>query len=291
MTSIGDGAFASCSSLTSFEIPNSVGKIGDQAFLLCSNLVSVTLGSNVQSIGVGAFASCSSLTSIEIPNSVKSIGYSAFSNCTALASVSLGNSLVSIGDFAFYSCIMPSIEIPRSVKSIGYGAFYTPDLMTVVSLSKTPAEIVQNEPTSNVDPFSKATYTNGTLYVPKGTLENYKKVRDWSAFKHIEEMEDPAPKCETPTVQYKDGKLYFECATEGVQYHIDIIGFSIDVTNEHVDFPKTFTIKVYAYKDEYDNSDEVTTTITVSRQTTDVNGDGSVDTQDVLEIYQYIQEH
>ena len=64
VTSISNGAFAYCSSLTSIEIPNSVTVIGD-----------------------GAFGACTGLTSIEIPNSVTRIGGWAFYQCTGLTSV------------------------------------------------------------------------------------------------------------------------------------------------------------------------------------------------------------
>ena len=41
----------------------------------------------------------------------------------------------------------------------------------------------------------------------------------------------------------------------------------------------------------YAESSTVTQEVKLQGATTDVNGDGIVDTQDVLEIYKYIQEH
>ncbi len=61
MTTLGNGAFGYCTSLTSIEIPNSVTTIGDAAFY-----------------------GCTSLTSIEIPNSVTTIGGLAFERCVSL---------------------------------------------------------------------------------------------------------------------------------------------------------------------------------------------------------------
>jgi hypothetical protein len=87
VTSIGDWAFAFCSSLTSVTIPDSVTTIGQGAFAFCSSLTSVTIPDSVTSIGEGAFASCSSLTNVTIPESVTSIGEGAFYDCTGLTGV------------------------------------------------------------------------------------------------------------------------------------------------------------------------------------------------------------
>ena len=84
VTSIGDGAFANHSGLTSVTIPNSVTSICNYAFFNCSGLTSVTIPNSVTSIGEFAFAYCSGLTSVTIGNSVTSIGDSAFKDCSGL---------------------------------------------------------------------------------------------------------------------------------------------------------------------------------------------------------------
>ena len=82
----------------------SVISIGEYAFASCSSLTSATIPNSVTEIGSGAFRECSSLTSITIPNNVTSIGSFAFYNCSNLTSVTIGNSVTSIGDYAFYEC-------------------------------------------------------------------------------------------------------------------------------------------------------------------------------------------
>jgi len=72
-----------------YTIPSSVTSIGDFAFAGCSSLISVTIPSSVTDIGWSAFNSCSSLTSVSIPSSVTVIKSLAFVNCESLTSVTL----------------------------------------------------------------------------------------------------------------------------------------------------------------------------------------------------------
>ena len=144
VTSIGDGAFEGCRSLTIINIPDSVTSVGESAFSGCKALVnrngfviirnvlynyegkakSITIPDNVTSIWDCAFSECSSLTNISIPDSVTSIGDNAFSECESLTSISIPDSVTSIGERAFNDCSsLTSISVPDSVTSIEAPAF------------------------------------------------------------------------------------------------------------------------------------------------------------------------
>ena len=107
-------------------IPAGVTSIGDGAFSSCTRLTSITIPAGVTSIGDGAFSSCTRLTGITIPAGVTSIGDSAFSGCTGFTSITIPASVTSIGEYAFNSCTnITSITIPESVTSVGANVFFS----------------------------------------------------------------------------------------------------------------------------------------------------------------------
>ncbi len=102
----------------------SVTSIGQGAFYGCSSLTNVTIPNPVATIGTSAFGNCTGLKSVTIPNSVTTIGYEAFEYCFALTSIDIPNSVITIGEMAFYDCYeLKSVTIPESVTTIRNRAF------------------------------------------------------------------------------------------------------------------------------------------------------------------------
>ena len=135
VTSIGNDAFADCSSLTSITIPDSVTSIGRNAFVGCVSLTSVVIGNGVTSIGGAAFSGCTNLTSITIGDGLTSIGGFAFFRCESLTSIAIPDSVTSIGIYAFYECTsLTSINIPDGVTGIGRYTFSLCSSLTSITI-------------------------------------------------------------------------------------------------------------------------------------------------------------
>ncbi len=119
VTSIPDGAFQGCLSITSVSLPNTVVSIGDGAFAWCSSLASITIGNSVTSIGGMAFYGCDNLTSVTIPNSVKKIGSNAFYYTESLTSVvsQIVEPYAISGAFSDKTCKNATLYVPKGTLS------------------------------------------------------------------------------------------------------------------------------------------------------------------------------
>lgn len=122
--SIGELAFADCTSLKRVVLPAGVSSIDYGAFRGCTSLESITFRPGLKYIGESAFFGCGNLREIAIPEGVSAIEKYTFYDCSNLASVALPDSLESIGDLAFYNCAkLNGVDLSKTLSSIGYGAF------------------------------------------------------------------------------------------------------------------------------------------------------------------------
>ena len=157
---IGEYAFAYCSGLTSLTLPVGITSIGEFAFSGCSGLTSLTLPAGITSIGEYAFSRCSGLTSLTLPAGITSIDKYAFSGCSRLTSLTLPAGVTSIGEFVFSYCSgLTSIYVyAEKVPRIGRYA------------------------------FEGCASRKCTLYVPKGTYDNY-RLSEFGYFENIVEFD------------------------------------------------------------------------------------------------------
>lgn len=111
-------------------------------------------------IGEKAFKDCSRLTSLTLPVGITSIGYDAFAYCSGLTSLTLPAGITSIGEFAFSYCSgLTSIYVyAEKVPKIGRYA------------------------------FEGCASRKCTLYVPKGTYDNY-RLSEFGYFVNIVEFD------------------------------------------------------------------------------------------------------
>ena len=142
---------------------------------------------------------------------------------------------------------------------------------------------------TSADAFDGSYIEYATLHVPAASIPSYKSMEPWSKFKSvvaIGENEIPeTPKCATPTITYKDGKLSFTCETEGAEF---VSNISVGETGNHYDSEITignvYTVTVHATKAGFDDSEIATLSFTASGLQGDVNGDGKVDVADHVKL-------
>ena len=134
-------------------------------------------------IGEYAFAYCSGLTSLTLPVGITSIGEFAFSGCSGLTSLTLPAGITSIGEYAFYGCSgLTSLTLPAGITSIGEFAFsYCSGLTSIYVYAEKVPRIGRYA-------FEGCASRKCTLYVPKGTYDNYRH-SEFGYFENIVEFD------------------------------------------------------------------------------------------------------
>ncbi len=128
VNTIGDSqendAFRECKSLTSVEIPGSVGIVWRYVFKNCELLKTVKINEGVNQILTSAFEGCGSLESIVLPDSLTVLQGDAFYGDENLISVKIGDGLTKIYDRAFKGCSsLEHIEIGSKLESFSNDCF------------------------------------------------------------------------------------------------------------------------------------------------------------------------
>lgn len=154
VTTIGDGAFMDCTSLTTITLPYFIARIGNSAFENCTALATFTTMDGADSktaalrtIGDRAFFGNTSLNNVDVNTTkgVNTIGVSAFENCGQLATINLSgvtrfvegvfrnaealksvtmsaNASIYVGQEAFRNCVTLT-NITARIAAVDDGAF------------------------------------------------------------------------------------------------------------------------------------------------------------------------
>ncbi len=216
---------------------------------------------------------------------VTRIGDQAFYKCYNLTSVTIPEGVTAIGDQAFYECRdLISVIIPGSMATIGEAAFQGCGNLNSISCYAEEPPAMESE-----NAFEGSVYFNATLRVPAGSVGNYQNTAPWRKFKTINML-----KCATPTIVFENGRLSFECATEGVEFEATITpSGNQSVTGSTLflaDVPVRYRVEVYAQKAGYQQSDRATRDITYQMKRGDANSDGSVTIADAIKLVERVLE-
>ncbi len=124
---IGASAFEGCANLLRVTVPRTVTSIGDRAFAGCTSLSGFVFEENsaTESIGEYLFDGCVMLKSTVFPESVKNQTFTGvFKGCVSLIEATIPSSVTEIGEYAFYdNGVLGSITLPEGVVSVGNHAF------------------------------------------------------------------------------------------------------------------------------------------------------------------------
>ena len=111
------------------------------------------------------------------------LGYAAFSDCSGLTSLTIPSSVTSIGESVFFGCSgLTSFTIPSSVTSIGWGAFCGCSGLTSIYV------YTEKLPNMGSDVFAGCDAKKCTVYVPKGTYDDY-WLSEFGYFENIVEFD------------------------------------------------------------------------------------------------------
>ena len=183
VTTLGQYVFQECREFTSLTLPSSITEIGEGAFEGCSGLTSLNLPASISEIGDFAFSDCSGLTSLNLPDGITSISDYAFSGCSGLTSLNLPASISEIGDFAFSDCSgLTSLTLPDGITEIGEYAFWNCSGLTSIYVYAEKVPKIDNST------FSECDTKKCTVYVPKGTYDDY-WLSEFGYFENIVEFD------------------------------------------------------------------------------------------------------
>jgi hypothetical protein len=304
--SSGAGAFQECP-ITSISLPATITTIPTKAFYGCQQLKSIILPEGITTIRAGAFANCSSLEEIYLPETITYMGGDyIFRNCTSLKKVNIPKQITSLSSEFFLNSGIETFIIPKNITSIGWACFAGTPLKSIKICHESYSDNSFSFPENIFDDISGI-----TLIVPEGTKESlYSQVYPWKNFDNIieysdqhdehqynnyrvefedeaDEEEEPDEEEETPAAgrsRLKKTKAVDEPVTAGFTPS----GVAPELPTEIEKNGKKYAVTYKETLAVMPASDVVLKVALTRIGAGDVNGDGTVDANDITEIVKYI---
>ncbi|MBD5359371.1 MAG: leucine-rich repeat domain-containing protein [Bacteroides sp.] len=239
VVAISDNAFKDLDYIKSISLPSTVVKIGESCFSKCKALESINLPSGISKIPSFAFYECTSLTNLSIPETVTSIEGYALSYCSQIKDLWLPSALNSLGGNVFSFCTsLENLVVPELVTDLWWSGDCVTGCDNLKSITlKGQLTRIQTDwflgknlrkvyLYADTPPYTNNQYkTEGLadiiLYVPKESIDLYKKDSYWSKFGFITEI---------PNYSGID-----DC----------IADYGVSITNSTISNPKGLLINIY----------------------------------------------
>lgn len=207
LVKINVGTFENCATITSVNIPSTVGDIDSRAFAGCVKLENITVSGNTiiyekafaeceklekasfsdnVIMYEGVFEDCKSMISFVLPKVLTRLPNRTFKNCLKLTSVTIPDNITEIGIETFRGSGITSIDLPEQVNYIGEYAFENCQQLETVKLPEnlpsvgpyafmncTNLSVVNIPENCSLDEY--AFYNSGvaTLTIPVGVAFRY----------------------------------------------------------------------------------------------------------------------
>lgn len=191
------------SSANNVTIGNMVTALPIFAFRNCRNITEIKIPASLKQFGEGAFKGCSGLKKVDF-ESIDQIATSKFYNAdanpinatgtfsirgTEITELKLSTDITGVCDYAFSGARnIISLSLPSSLATIGKESFHGCNAITKIEVFR------KNPPLITETSFDTETCNRATLYIPEGSLSDYKNPANnyWANFVNIEEYEVPA---------------------------------------------------------------------------------------------------